>query len=217
MRAQKIFSIGNSSLVVLALTVSSASAAVNVLQQGITDYNHAQYAVGLKKFLIVEKQGPANSIAMAHYYAALCEQNLNQTSEAKAEYEWLLAYGNPMLKGYAQTGLENLGRRASSRVAASSTPAASSHAAAIAAATAAPASSLSNGGVRKVIEFTTGWCSVCKAVAPIVDESKSRLPSVQFENLDAEDPQNSSLVSKYDVKAYPTFVFSRPFRQHTFT
>jgi thiol-disulfide isomerase/thioredoxin len=58
-----------------------------------------------------------------------------------------------------------------------------------------------------VLEFTTGWCSVCKEVAPIVEVSKSKLPGVQFDNLDAEDPQNAALVAKYKVTAYPTFVF----------
>jgi thiol-disulfide isomerase/thioredoxin len=198
-QANRVF---NLVLLSSALCVSSACAAGTALQDAITDYNHGQYAVGLRKFLALERQ--ASSSTMAHYYAALCEQNLNQTSEAKAEYEWISANGNATMKSYAQTGIENLNRRSASNRG-------GSVASAIARATApsAPAAAAlsRDGGVKKVIEFTTSWCSVCKAVAPIVDESKSKLPGVQFDNLDAEDPQNAALVAKYKVTAYPTFVF----------
>jgi thiol-disulfide isomerase/thioredoxin len=202
MPVNKVYSVFGLMLLGLALSVASVFAAGTALQDAITDYNHGQYAVGLKKFLILEKQ--ASSSAMAHYYAALCEQNLNQTSEAKSEYEWILANGNATLKNYAQKGIDNLGRRSASNRGGSMAPVIARAVAPTAPAASAPSR---DGGVKRILEFSTSWCGVCKAVAPIVEETKSKLPGVQFDNLDAEDSQNAALVAKYQVTAYPTFVF----------
>jgi len=200
MQANKVYAVLALMLVSSTLSVSLVFAAGTPLADAISDYNHGQYAVGLRKFLTLERQ--ASFSAMAHYYAALCEQNLNQTSEAKSEYQWLLANGNVTLKNYAQTGIDNLGRRSASNRGGSTATAI----ARAVAPTAPVARASSRGGVKKILEFTTSWCSVCKRIAPIVEESKSRLPDVQFDNLDAEDPQNAALVAKYNVSAYPTFV-----------
>jgi thiol-disulfide isomerase/thioredoxin len=197
----KVYSVLSVILACTTLSSQFAFGAGATMQDAIADYNHSQYASGLKKFLVIEKQAPAN--AMAHYYAALCEQNLNQTTEAKSEYEWVLGNGNALLKSYAQRGIDDLGRRSASNRGGSQ---AATVARAVApAAPAAPAPS--RGGVKKVLEFSTDWCSVCKSVAPIVEETKSKLPGVEFSNLNAEDPQYAELVAKYNVSAYPTFVF----------
>ena len=73
MPVNKVYSVLGLILACTTLSVPSVWAAGTTLQDAIVDYNHNQYASGLKKFLALEKT-PGN--VMAHYYAALCEQNL---------------------------------------------------------------------------------------------------------------------------------------------
>jgi thioredoxin-like negative regulator of GroEL len=60
----------------------------------------------------------------------------------------------------------------------------------------------------KVLEFTTNWDRVCKAFEPAFDAAKSKFSGkVKLEVVDAEDPANAALVTKYSVNSYPTIVY----------
>lgn len=65
-------------------------------------------------------------------------------------------------------------------------------------------------GVKKIIEFSTSWCPTCKEFAPIFEDTKTQFHDIEFSQLDAEDPSNHDLVSRYNVRHYPTLVYLGP-------
>ncbi|HMP54681.1 MAG TPA: thioredoxin family protein [Candidatus Melainabacteria bacterium] len=140
----------------------------------------------------------------AHYYKALSLHYMNQISQAKQEYEWVAKTGNNSLAANAQKALAGLEKRSSSYQGSGSSSASSG-----------TTSTSSSGGYSryssrkpKVLDFYTTWCGPCKMLAPILETvERSYSGRVEFQRLDAEAPQNASLVSQYKIKAYPTVIF----------
>ncbi len=60
----------------------------------------------------------------------------------------------------------------------------------------------------QMIMFSTTWCTICKAMRPIVSDLKTVYQSkVDFREIDREDPANAAIVAKYHINAQPIFVF----------
>ncbi len=113
----------------------------------------------------------------------------------------------------AQKGYDSLNRLQSAAVAqtspSSSASASSGSAVPLGTNGASPASAVVRGSrVKKVIEFYTTWCHVCSEFADTFERTKAKYGGrIQFEQLNAEDPENSELKAKYNVKAYPTLIY----------
>jgi hypothetical protein len=109
-------------LALLPLAVQAAppkQAVSATTRQAITEYGQGQYRSALAKFNTTKGKD-----ASSRYYAALCEQNLNMMTDAKADYEWVSTYGKDPLASYSRSALANLGQLQSH--AGSSTPSSSS-------------------------------------------------------------------------------------------
>jgi thiol-disulfide isomerase/thioredoxin len=192
--------------------------ASNTLQDAITDYNKGQYYPALKKLTALQAAQPKN--AMVHYYGALCKQAVGQIAEARTEYQWVYAHGDGRLKALAQTGYARLGSYSaragtvsSTAVAASTGPssvlAMSGALAGTGASTNTANTVTANKGARlkKVIEFYSNTCPTCIEFAPTFDQTKSQFSDVEFQQIDVSDPSNGELVSRYNVRNYPTLVY----------
>ena len=166
-------------------------------------YGARRYSEAINQFGAAEKQYPTDP--SIHYYMGLCYQAQNQMSLAKQEFAWVGQNGSGVLRNQANTALQNISRYTSQ----TSTEVAVAPANDGFTATKVPKIEKKFQGRLKVLEFSTSWCHVCRDFEPIWQNTASRMGSkADFRQLDAEDPSNSNLVSRYSVKAYPTFVYS---------
>lgn len=71
----------------------------------------------------------------------------------------------------------------------------------------------------KVINFNTKWCHHSKALKPewdkftnYINNVKETNPSLNIEahDIDCDDPKNTDLVTKYDIKGYPYIIIETP-------
>ncbi len=144
----------------------------------------------LPKFQAMEKSEPKNE--NIRYYEALCYQRIGEKGKAADEYSWILK--NSKNAAFKEIIRERIKRVSPSFSEKGSEP--------------AVAEKLSQGPVRKVIFFSTNWCSVCRAFDPTwVNTSQTFKGRIKFEHLNAEDPANKALVDRYRPKAYPTLVY----------
>lgn len=204
---------------------SANSAPVNLLH-GKTLYAKRQFAEALPFFEAAARLDVRN--VDAHYYIALCCQQLNQMSRAAKEYQYTAYLAPKSATGQnAQRAYESLARLSSGSASSTgntlglplSSPAARQRASAAAqwgamasaqagqnSQFAAPPQRVSR--VKKIIEFYTTWCGVCTRFAPTFEETKSRYAGqIEFVKLDAEDDANAELKNKYSVSRYPTLIF----------
>lgn len=187
---------------VLAFSQGTA-AAPSAFDQAVQSYKAGRYSQSLAQFQAVSAANPAD--ALSHYYMALCYQGLNQVASATQQYQWVATYSrDPSLRSMAQAGLARLAQYSARRTYGGAQTAVSSGASSV---RGAGSSSVSLAPVRQVLEFYTDWCGVCKQFAPTFEEAKSRFSQVRFEQLNAEDPANERLVTRYGIKAYPTLVY----------
>lgn len=113
----------------------------------------------------------------AHYYRALSLHYLGKSSAAKTEYDWVI-------KNATNADMKNRAQTGLNSL--------------LGIAAARP----------KVYDFYTNWCVPCKVMAPIFEELKTTYKGkIDMQSLDAEDPANKTLVDKYSVSGYPTFIF----------
>jgi thiol-disulfide isomerase/thioredoxin len=157
----------------------------------------------------------------AHYYRAVSLQYMGEYKRAKSDYEWVVNNGrNPAFKQQSNMALEGLmrslygvgaGSGHTGGTAAVSTPPTEKTASAVAKSTTATKVASAVGAKPKVYEFYTDWCHVCKSHASEYEELQGEVSSkVDFQRLNAEDPNNSDLVQKFGVHQYPTFVMVDP-------
>lgn len=181
---------------------SSPKQATPQYQGAIGLFNGGRYAQALTAFEAIARKTPTDGTA--HYYIGLCCQSLHQNSRAAQEFRYVASSASdPQLRLMAQKGYESLAKLHAS----SSQPSVS----ALTSSLASPsplASAPRVSRVKKVIEFYTTWCHVCTEFADTFESTKARYSGrIQFEQLNAEDPENSELKAKYNVKAYPTLIF----------
>ncbi|MBS1955050.1 MAG: thioredoxin family protein [Cyanobacteria bacterium SZAS-4] len=183
---------------VSAVIVGSFAIAAPTAQEAINDYNSGKYLSCLQKLQALNLKNNAT----AHYYIALCAQNLNRMTEAKAEYNWVISNGQEPLRSYAQKGLANLDKLHTSG------PSTTAVAATAAAAPAKAAVATTGSGiVKKIIDFSTTWCGPCQAFKPHFEEAKNHFKDISFVSLDGDDAANAAMKEKYNVSAYPTLVY----------
>ncbi|HEY9730871.1 MAG TPA: thioredoxin family protein [Drouetiella sp.] len=186
---------------VAGLTINVIALAASPAQDAINDYNSGKYLSCLQKLQALNLKYNAT----AHYYIALCAQNLNRMTEAKAEYNWVISYGTEPLRSYAQKGLASIDKLGASHGVAASVSAPAPRPAPTATASAAVSSS--GGAVKKIIDFSTTWCGPCQGFKPHFEEAQKHFRDITFVSLDGDNPDNNSMKEKYNVHAYPTLVY----------
>lgn len=164
----------------------------------VTQYNAGHHSQALSIFQMYASAYPTN--ALCHYYMALCLQAMARPLQSRNEYQLAMQYGDQSIKNLSAVGLQRIGRLTSSS-ASSSRPIGRTL-------TSPPGTrAASQQHVKKILEFYTSWCSHCKEFEPTWDATRSRFPGIDFQRVDAEDPANAALVSQYNVRGYPTFVY----------
>lgn len=158
--------------------------------QAVRSYKTGQYGLALARFQIISQANPAD--ASAHYYMGLCYQCLNQLGFASQQYRWVTTYSSDLAyKSQAQQALQQLGRVNRNYQGHGN-----------------PTQVAYGGGRPKVIEFYTTWCGYCKQFEPEFQNIQSLYRGrVDFDKQDAEDPSNQSMVDRYNVHHFPTFLF----------
>jgi len=178
--------------------VATPALAAPTAQEAINDYNAGKYLSCLQKLQALNLKNNAT----AHYYIALCAQNLNRMTEAKAEYNWVISNGAEPLRGYAQKGLANLDKLHVRPPAATELPAPTDKAEPKKAAVASAAP-----GVKKIIYFMTTWNRQCNIFKPSFEEAQGHFKDIAFTSMDGDEASSSALKEKYNVSSFPTIVY----------
>lgn len=180
----------------------AAWAASPDFSDGVKSYQARRYNEALSKFGSAEQKSPTD--ATIHYYMGLCYQGMNQMGLARQEYAFVASRATGALQRQAQYGLSNLSRYQSGSAVAST---ASASGASKSNTAGAPEAKFK--GRLKIYEFTTSWCHFCKEFEPSWESVSRRMSSkADFKQLDAEDPSNANLVSKWGVSGYPSFIYT---------
>lgn len=58
--------------------------------------------------------------------------------------------------------------------------------------------------MKKVMRFTAGWCSPCKALAPILEEIRQESTGVEFQTIDVDE--NPELATSMGIRSIPTVI-----------
>ena len=58
-----------------------------------------------------------------------------------------------------------------------------------------------------VIDFKATWCGPCKVIKPFIEYLHESYPNVEFMEIDIEDEDKNTIVSNFNIKKVPTFVF----------
>jgi thioredoxin 1 len=56
------------------------------------------------------------------------------------------------------------------------------------------------------VDFFAQWCGPCKRFAPKLEQISNQHPKIVFYSLDVDVQDLSSVVSKYEISAMPTFI-----------
>ncbi len=228
---------GNSLLLAalcLSLTVGAASAQSSA--DGVQLYKNGKYGPALQIFEAMAKKQPTNALTH-YYIALCCQgmnQTARATQEyqwvvnnSKGALKGAAQKGLDSVSRYqsgrtaqiaasaANVEAKKAATDAAAGTAAVGTPAVTGAAGAAGAAGTAAAGAKDKAAAAKsamkcakVLEFTTNWDRVCKAFEPAFDAAKSKFSGkVKLEVVDAEDPANAALVTKYSVNSYPTIVY----------
>jgi hypothetical protein len=122
----------------------SAFAAPPNLKQASINYKTGKYQEACNELKEIVRLQPTNMLA--HYYLALSHQALGHMSDAKLQYQWVIAHGDAKFRSFAQTGLSQLGTANVSSSSQSLSPTATS-----------PAPASGKPKVAKILEFYADW------------------------------------------------------------
>ncbi|CAN5734546.1 hypothetical protein BH10CYA1_BH10CYA1_34100 [soil metagenome] len=198
---------------ILLAGCGTAANAEDVYRRAVMNYQAHHYSAALADFEKLTAAYPNN--AMVRYYRGLSYQGTNQISLAKKDFEWVATNcPDGKVKQLGALGLQNLGSyRSTSSSSAAAAPffaqagSSNSTGSSAAATTTIAAASRPGGKLQKILEFTSDACPTCITFAPVFAQTKSKYPGLDMQSLDVADSGNSSLVSQFQVKNYPTIVF----------
>lgn len=178
----------------ITISVTSAEAAdVTGFDQAASVYKAGKYEAALAQFQALNQAKPGD--VQIRYYMGLCNFCLHKLTEAGNEYEWVYTHTkDPAMKAIAHESLRRVGRYSKGIGGIRKWP---------------PTPPVDSAApVRKVLEFYTDWCISCKKFASTFEiAQKMYSGKITFVRLNAEDPKNWKLVSKYKVTNYPTLVY----------
>jgi len=58
-----------------------------------------------------------------------------------------------------------------------------------------------------VIDFKASWCIPCKTIKPFINYLNESYPNVEFIEIDIEDESRDTIVTNFNIKKVPTFIF----------
>lgn len=178
---------------IASIAAESASITKENFDKAVATYLKDDYKASLPLFQAVAKSDP--KYPKVHYYLALCYQQLDDDKNAATEYEQSLAQSkDPAFKEIVAERLLRTKRRlglAPKQSSEDKAPALGKH-----------------DPVKKVIWFSTNWCSHCKKFNTAWEAGKEKFTGkLNFEHVNAEDPSAWKTVETYKPKAYPTLVY----------
>lgn len=194
-RLQKLGAIivAASTLLIPASPLPAFSAGQSPYDQAVNSYLKEDYKDALERFKSLAKTEANNE--KVHYYLALCHQQLDDDKAAVQEYEWVLSHSkDKAFKEIIEERLLRTKRRLGLAKASKEEE--------------KPAQLAKHEPVKKVIWFSTNWCSHCKKFAGSWEAGKKKFSkTIDFEHYNAEAPSDFKMVQKYKPKAYPTLVY----------
>lgn len=60
-----------------------------------------------------------------------------------------------------------------------------------------------------ILKFSAEWCGPCQMFVPIYEEASSKYSNILFGEIDIDDEETKSIVSKYQVNTVPTIVLMK--------
>ncbi len=182
-----------SSIIIGAAFVPRALAEPLTFQSAVAEYKAGKYSSALVMFKAFAKASPNN--VLVHYYLAMCHHNMGHVDQARQEYNFVVAKGEPSYKALAEKGLTRL---TGSPAAAGASNASQDQN--------APSQVAPARRAKKVIDFYADWWGPCKTFAPVFDAVKknSKYKDVQFQSLDLDE--NEAVAERYNVESIPTVV-----------
>lgn len=131
------------SIVISGAGLSDLHAAPMTFQSAVAEYKAGKYQSALAMFKAFAKASPNN--VTVHYYTALCHHALNHVEQARQEYNFVIANGEPSFKALAEKAMSRLGSaQPSSATAASQGPT-------------SPSQAVPARRAKKVIDFYADW------------------------------------------------------------
>lgn len=58
-----------------------------------------------------------------------------------------------------------------------------------------------------VIDFNATWCAPCNQIKPFIGYLQENYPNVEFYEVDIEDDERTELITKFNIKKVPTFLY----------
>jgi len=86
--------------------VPKALAAPLTFQSAVAEYKAGKYSSALAMFKSFAQASPNN--VLVHYYLAMCHHNMGHVEQARQEYNFVVARGEPSYKALAEKGLTRL-------------------------------------------------------------------------------------------------------------
>lgn len=58
-----------------------------------------------------------------------------------------------------------------------------------------------------VLIFKAQWCGPCKAIKPFIEYLKENYPNIDFQEIDIENDDTSTITEKFEIMRVPTFIY----------
>ena len=58
-----------------------------------------------------------------------------------------------------------------------------------------------------VIDFNASWCKPCKEIKPFILYLQDQYPDIEFYDIDIEDDTRETIISNFNIKKVPTFIY----------
>lgn len=171
-------------LIVLAALLSifcAGSAGAQTLNDAVKEFRAGNVKEARRQLRVLDKKWPGNSIIKL--YLASSSRKLGDYDEAIKQYKWVARNGDERYRLKAEEACKQLSAKSGKPY------------------------SAKRDHVATIYEFYTKTCVPCKKFAPVFKATAKKFPGIKFVSLDAEAPENKSLVRKYSISGYPRVVF----------